>query len=192
MHGQNPQKLNIGCGQYKKEGYVNLDSYAAFSPDVLWDLEKHPYPFLDNSFDHIEADHVLEHMQLPFHTLRELHRICKNNGTITIRVPHFSRGFSHPEHRSGFDVSLPYYFDPAFKARYENDIVMDAISMRLHWAAQPHVKKQVFSQSLYHLYFGIGKLIDLFANLSPKFCSRVWCFWVGGFEEIEYIFRVKK
>ena len=199
MDGQKLSKLNIGCGKFKKEGYTNVDGYANFRPDVLHDLDVIPYPFKDNSFDLIEADHVLEHLNQPFHVLRELYRISKDNGTIVIRVPHFSRGFSHPEHRNGFDVSLPSYFDPKFTARYEDDIVMECTSMRLHWAAQPYVKKITLSPLIYYPYFAVGKIIDFLANhlfissqLSTFIASRIWCFWVGGFEEIEYIFHPKK
>jgi hypothetical protein len=48
------------------------------------------------------------------------------------------------------------------------------------------------STSLVILGQAIGAIIDLFANLSPWLCSRLWCYWVGGFEEIEFVFRVKK
>lgn len=192
MSEQSPAKLNVGCGKFKKEGYVNVDSYANFNPDVLWDLDVVPYPFPANSFDRIEADHVLEHLTKPFDVIREFHRIAKPGARIEIRVPHFSRGFSHPEHRSGFDVSLPYYFNPKFSARYEDDVVLDLTSMRMHWSSQPHIKKIILSPIVYHAYFFIGAIISFFANLSTTFCSRVWCFWVGGFEEIEYIFSVKK
>ena len=42
--------------------------------------------------------------------MREIHRITKPGGTVRIWVPHFSRGFTHAEHKSGFDVTFPYYF----------------------------------------------------------------------------------
>lgn len=192
MNAQGSLKLNIGCGKFKKEGYVNVDSFKAFNPDVLCDLEKFPYPFADNTFELIEADHVIEHLEKPLHVIRELHRISKSGGIIHIKVPHFSRGFSHPEHKSGFDVSLPYYFNPSFTARYEDDIVMNLVSMRMHWAAQPHIKKIALNPIVYYAYFGVGALIDIFARLSPLVCSRIWCYWVGGFDEIEYRFRVIK
>jgi hypothetical protein len=37
-----------------------------------------------------------------------------------------------------------------------------------------------------------GRLIDCFANRFPFFTSRIACFWVGGFEEIEFEFRAVK
>ncbi len=64
--------------------------------------------------------------------------------------------------------------------------------MRLTWFAQPYMKKSVMSASLVFLGQALGIVIDLFANLSPWLCSRIWCYWVGGFEEIEFIFQVNK
>lgn len=188
----NDVKLNIGCGVFKKDGYINIDNFSEYKPDILHDLEKIPYPFDDNAFQIIEADHVLEHLESPLDVMRELHRITKPGGFITIKVPHFSRGFTHPEHKCGFDISLPYFFDASFKARYTNDIVMDLVSMKLSWMAQPYLKKLVLSRPLYCFVLGINIIINFFANLSTTLCSHLWCFWVGGFEEIEYIFCVKK
>ena len=189
-------KLNLGCGAFKKEGYINLDISLDFKPDVVHDLNKFPYPFSDNTFDFIEADHVIEHLNEPFKAIEELHRISIRGGFIVIRVPHFSRGFTHPEHRRGFDVSLPYYFSPAC-GKYIEDIftkipVMELKSMKLNWLAQPYLKKEVLPSLFYYLALGFSKIVNFFANLSPMFCSRFWCFYVGGFEEIEFIFEVKK
>lgn len=185
-------KLNLGCGTFKKPGYINVDIYPEFEPDVLHDLNKLPYPFPDNRFELIEIFHVLEHLDEPLRVIRELRRISKHNGLIVIKVPHFSRGFSHPEHKRGFDVSLPYYFSPSFGARYTSDITLELCTMRLNWFAQPELKKGVLPAPLYYAARAAGAIINFFANLSPLFCSRVWCFWVGGFDEIEFIFKVKK
>jgi F0F1-type ATP synthase assembly protein I len=35
----------------------------------------------------------------------------------------------------------------------------------------------------------LGWVIDRVANLSPLVCSRLWCYYVGGFEEIEFVMR---
>ena len=183
--------LNLGCGEFKKNGYVNLDSNPDLHPDLLHDLNRFPYPFPDNHFDLIEADHVLEHLLNPFRVMKEMHRILVSQGRLRIRVPHFSRGFTHPDHKSGFDLSFPYYFNPSFQGGSVG-VEFELEKSRLGWFSQPYLKKTVLSKPAYFLGLGFGKIADFFANLSPWLCSRFWCFLVGGFEEIEFHFIAKK
>lgn len=185
------KKLNLGCGNFKKEGYINVDIDERVQPDMIVNLEKIPYPFPDNEFDLIEADHVLEHLENPFAVMKEIHRIARNGARVIIRVPHFSRGFTHADHKRGFDVTFPFYFDPNFKGGYCG-VEFKLERMRLKWFAQPYLKKTVLPAAVYYPALIAGKIIDFFANLSPFFCSRFWCFYVGGFEEIEFTFRVVK
>ena len=85
-------KLNLGSGSKILKGYVNVDKFQYYNPDVVHDLEKFPYPFKDNSIDEILLSHVLEHIgQNPDvfnNIIKELYRICKNNSIVDIRVPH--------------------------------------------------------------------------------------------------------
>ncbi len=187
------KKLNLGCGIDYKEGYVNVDFHSHINIDVRHDLNQIPYPFKDQEFDHILASHVLEHLDKPFIIMTELHRILKVGGTLHIKVPHFSRGFTHSEHKAGFDVTFPYYFNPDFTKSGYYGIPFHLQKMELHYFAFFHLLP----------YMGVGKptillmkiinsFINFFAKLSPNFCSRVWCFWVGGFEEIEFVFIKKE
>ena len=185
------KKLNLGSGEFRKEGYVNNDYYSVSKPDILHNLNDFPYPFNDNEFNLIEADHVLEHLENPFTVMRELHRISVDNALLKIKVPHFSRGLTHAEHKRGFDVSFPLYFSPTFKGGYQG-ITFDLVIMKLKWFSQPDLKITNLTKPVFYLARLFGLIIDFFANLSPYFCSRIWCFWVGGFEEIEFVFRVKK
>jgi SAM-dependent methyltransferase len=183
-----PDKLNLGCGRFKKPGFLNVDGDGAADPDRVMNLDELPYPFPAGHFRRIEADHVLEHLQNPFAVMAEMHRILAPGGELHIRVPHFSRGFTHADHKRGFDVTFPFYFDPRFRGGYcGTPFVLE--KLRLRWSAQPYLKKTVLSPPLYYLAEAAGRVIDVFANLSPSVCSRGWCFWVGGFEEIEYRFR---
>ena len=93
------KKINLGCSRFKKSGYINIDADKALAPDIVLDLNKLPYPFKDNSIDHVEANHILEHISTDiFIIMKELHRILKKEGVLKISVPHFSRGFAHPQH----------------------------------------------------------------------------------------------
>ncbi len=85
------RRLNLSSGEFKKNGYINVDRDAHLKPDVLHDLEAFPCSFPDNRLDLITAKYVLEHREKPFEVMRELHRILTNGGTLVIKVPHFSR-----------------------------------------------------------------------------------------------------
>ncbi len=183
------KKLNLGSGQFKKAGYVNVDWDEKAAPDIQWDLSKSPYPFADNEFQEIISEHCLEHLEDVFGVMKELQRILAFNGKLIIKVPHFSRGFSHPEHKSGFDVTFPLYFNPAFKGGYTGTM-LTSVKIQLYWLGQREFKKEFFGVAYYPLRC-LDIIYSFLANLSPGLCSRFWCYWVGGFEEIEYIF-IKK
>jgi len=185
------KKLNLGSGEFPKEGYINVDYYSVSKPDVEHNLEEFPYPFYDNEFDLLEADHCLEHLSRPFRVMKELHRIGKPGARVIIRVPHFSRGFTHAEHKAGFDVTFPYYFNKDFIGGYQG-FELECKKVKLTWFAQPYLKRSVLSPPVFYLASAAGRLIDFIANLSPFLCSRIWCYWVGGFEQVEFEFIIKK
>jgi predicted SAM-dependent methyltransferase len=85
-------KLNLGCGDKKIEGWVNVDLFPACNPDMVVNLEHFPYPWEDNSVDKILLNHVLDHLgqltEVYLKIIQELYRICKNGAIIHIRVPH--------------------------------------------------------------------------------------------------------
>ena len=185
------KKLDLGSGDFLKAGVINVDVRSAIKPDIEHDLSTLPYPFADDHFDHVESDHCLEHLPDPFAAMREIHRIAKNGATFIIRVPHYSRGFTHAEHKAGFDVTFPYYFRRDFQGGYQG-VEFDTEGVKLHWFAQPYFKRSVLSPPVFWIARGMGAFFPFFANLSPFLCSRFWCFWVGGFEEVEFRLRVKK
>ena len=58
----NTNKLNLGCGEFKKPGYLNVDYGSVSAPDVVHNLETVPYPFENNSPSTIIID-----LNLVFH-----------------------------------------------------------------------------------------------------------------------------
>lgn len=100
--------LNCGCGFDKRPDCINADKFPKCAPDVLFDMERTPWPFRDASFDRILLKHVLEHVGADFPTfsrvMRELYRVTAPEGRIEIVVPHFRHDlwWSDPSHVRAF------------------------------------------------------------------------------------------
>lgn len=187
------KKLNLGCGEDKKEGFVNLDWSPLTKPDIVHDLNVLPYPFPDHSFEYIEASHVLEHLDRPFAVMREMHRILVPGGELHLKVPHFSRGFTHAEHAHGFDVTFPLYFNKNFPKSGYFGVDFKLVSMKFSWLAFFHLLPHMgYGPVMISFLRGASAVISFLANLNQNFCSRIWCFWVGGFDEIEFRFIAEK
>ena len=81
-------KLNLGCGNDIREGYINIDPYTNLkSVDMCADVLD--LPFKDNTIDEIYISHVMEHMgiyNIPI-VLLEFNRVLKERGLLIIRVP---------------------------------------------------------------------------------------------------------
>ena len=72
-------KINLGSGNKKYEGFLNLDKFEYFQPDIVHDLEIFPYPFKDNEIEEIRMIHVLEHIGKDSETFN---KIINKNGKV--------------------------------------------------------------------------------------------------------------
>jgi hypothetical protein len=85
-------KFNMGCGQRRLEGYVNVDSAKESSADEVWDLERTPWPWPDDCAEEIRFIHSLEHMgadtKVFLAIIRETWRIAAAGCRVIIHVPH--------------------------------------------------------------------------------------------------------
>jgi hypothetical protein len=85
-------KLNMGCGQNKINGYLNIDKHSECEPDLQFDLEKFPWPFKTNEVSEVLFNHSLEHIgadtNIFLNIMKELYRVCNNDAKIQINAPH--------------------------------------------------------------------------------------------------------
>lgn len=153
----NKTKLHLGCGTIYKKGWTNVDitdidiDGSKNRVDILCDLDIFPYPFKDKEFDEILMDNVLEHLKDIDKVLKELSRIIKKEGKLTINVPHFTcyGAYREPGHKHHFSLdSLCYY--PDFRV----------------------IKKRLLYSKNKHLEVLFGWLI----NLNPPIYERFFCF----------------
>jgi len=98
-------KLHFGCGKKIWHGYLNADIQPYPGVDALFDFEKIPYPFEDNTFSTIYSSNVLEHLQVLPKVVDELWRISRHDAEIEIIVPYYNfRGaFNDPTHYHYFN-----------------------------------------------------------------------------------------
>lgn len=104
--------LNLGSGQKKLSGAINVDITPETNPEVVHDLNIRPWPFADGSFTKVYASDVVEHLDNIVGMMNELHRICRSGARIEITVPHYSsaNAFTDPTHRHYFGCFSFDYF----------------------------------------------------------------------------------
>jgi SAM-dependent methyltransferase len=108
-------KINLGCGDKKLEGYVNIDKAASVKPDLVFDLDdaRVRLPFEDSSVDEIYTEHTLEHIKNFQELIQEMLRVSKIDAIWIIDVPwHSSWGQANdPTHVRCFTHhSFDYYY----------------------------------------------------------------------------------
>jgi SAM-dependent methyltransferase len=116
-------KLNLGCGQHKLPGFVNVDRFGA--PDLKHDLEAFPWPWPDSSVDEVVLQHVLEHLgQTPdtfIGVMKELYRVCKPGALVKIAVPHprHDNFLGDPTHVRAITADVLCLFSQALNREWE-------------------------------------------------------------------------
>ncbi len=85
-------KLNLGCGQRREEGYVNVDMAETPAVDRLVNLFNYPWPWADESIEEIFASHLFEHVPgfMRFAFMDECYRILQSGGKAKFIVPYYS------------------------------------------------------------------------------------------------------
>ena len=170
MNVTNKKIADIGCGINKSPGSIGVDVYDGPNVDVVCDLHKFPWPFANDEFDEVIANHFLEHCFDIVPVISEIHRITKKNtGKIRIRSPHYSSWnfYGDLTHKTPFSFRSFDHFtynDPTGYNYYSS--VKFNIEFKNILFAPPGSKFNLWK------LFGIQTL----ANRFPKIYERVFAF----------------
>lgn len=95
-------RLDLGCGQNKREGFKGVDIQAFEGVDIVADLRQ-KWPWADESVEEVHASHFVEHLtgEERVHFVNELWRVLKPGGKVTIVTPHWasSRAYGDVTHK---------------------------------------------------------------------------------------------
>lgn len=82
-------KVDLACGDNKREGFIGIDKFKTPSVDIVHDLLTYPWPFPDEYVDEAHSSHFFEHipgMERP-KFIEELYRVLKPKAQCTFIVP---------------------------------------------------------------------------------------------------------
>lgn len=143
-------RLNLGCGRAKLEGFVNVDIAEAVSPDLVWDLDRFPYPLPRGHFHEIRALQVVEHLRDIPAFMDEVHALLAPGGTVEITTPHYSHpnSYNDPTHRwhlgfYAFDVFTSDAIDYYARHRFE------MVSRRFHFEPSVFARAKTYLANRY-------------------------------------------
>jgi SAM-dependent methyltransferase len=175
-----PRILDVGCGVNKLAGAIGIDRNPRTRADVLVDLDHIPYPFRDNSFDRLQAVHVIEHVSDVIKAMEEFHRLVRPGGVIFLATPHYTdfSSFCDPTHRWHLNSYSFRYFG-ADNAGYG-------------YYSTARLRERKVRLRLLALWRYLG--FELLVNAFPRF-RRFWehylCYVVRG-KVMEFEFEVVK
>ena len=160
--------LDLGCGNNKMEGSLGLDKQKYPCVDIVYDLDKIPYPFKDSEFDYVNCSHIIEHVAEPFEFLKEICRISKPGAEIRIITPHYTSQLSYS------DLTHKYHFGYNTFIWLEQRGIVEI------------VKHKIYFTDLYRVF-----LISFLANLFPRRWEKYLAFIFPAMY-VEVMLRVKK
>jgi SAM-dependent methyltransferase len=170
------RKLDVGCGVRKLPGFAGIDMLPESAADVFHDLEKFPWPFTDDAFDHVVCRHSLGHLNDIVAAMEELHRITAPGGIIEIVSPHFSSDnqFTDITHRHSFGVRSMDYFciNGRLRYRYSQKAKFRLQEARISML-QAHLFPGETGRANPFRWVGIEWFINRFARLYEHFLAFI-------------------
>jgi hypothetical protein len=188
-------KIDFGCGPEKKSGYLGVDVCAFDDVDIVY-AEESGIPLPDNSVDEVYSRHTLEHVNSIFLVMKELHRICVDGAVIRLCLPHFSAASYHWnfDHKRTFGLmSFEYIYGKQPRESlgpHSQGVVLWQKDVRLEWWDIDVVNSKTPTKRI--ILRVLNWIINKSANFSLFFCERIWCRYVGGFDNIYYTLIVVK
>ncbi len=112
LRNQDPVILELGAGKENVQNRILIDQLDMPHIDIVTDLETGLPLFPDNSVDQIYSTSLLEHIDNLDGLMRDIWRVLKPTGEISLFVPHFSNPYFYSDytHKRFFGLYSFEYF----------------------------------------------------------------------------------
>lgn len=140
-------KLNLGCGEDYRDGWVNVDVVPECDPDLVVNLSSFPWPFAAASFDRILAGHVFEHLPSIGDALAECGRILRPGGTVDIRLPIGLDYEADQTHQTRWTWLSPEF--ATGKRHWDRDTGLELVDRHVDlWSQLPGIEHRLYQRYL--------------------------------------------
>lgn len=174
-------KLDLACGQRKREGFTGIDKVALPTVDIVHDLLVFPWPLKDESTEEIWVSHWIEHIpmaedaqgvDLLIRVMDEIHRVLVVGGTCTVTAPWWAsvRAWQDPTHRRAISDATFLYFN----AQWRKDNALDHYPIRADFDFRPTYNVEVTlgqrnleTQAFWMRYY-VNAIQDVVVTLTKK------------------------
>lgn len=110
-------RLDLACGQNKREGFTGVDAVEMECVDIVCDLESFPWQWEDNSVDELHCSHYIEHTSDLTAFMDECWRILKPGGQMTVVAPYYTsvRCWQDPTHKRAISENTFLYYNKGWR-----------------------------------------------------------------------------
>jgi SAM-dependent methyltransferase len=131
-------RVELGCGQDQRDGWLGVDISPVVKPDLVTDLAETPWPLGSDSVDELRARHVLEHLPDLESAMREITRVVRPGGEVTVTYPIGHTRFQDPTHRQFWNVRTAENIAGREKHNHEtSDWGLSLVDKSVDWWIRP-------------------------------------------------------
>jgi len=169
-------KLNLGCQDDIREGYINQDIFQFGKVDDVFDFNKFPWKYKDNTFDEVRIWNCLFLAKDFVKFMQEVYRVSKPNAKIIIKTQFFLS-----------TESANYPYNPTQTNYNSFDIFLNGGEYHRRLGIEFKIIKRKWIYSENRL---LSKLNSL-PNLFPKFYGR-FLYFLFPSNKLYFELEVKK
>lgn len=109
-------QLILGAGKHQRiQGAWHVDQFAFPGINQVVDLNKKPWGLASDTYLHVSALHVIEHLDSLIDFMNETHRVIKKGGSLYLETPEAGNDpdleWADPTHKRCYRVyTFPNYF----------------------------------------------------------------------------------